>query len=120
MRLAATLSSSKSRSIPATILKQSIEIHLPFLTNSINYTIKNGEFPDKLKKSKIIPLYKKEDPLKKENYQSISLLPHVSKVFERIRYKQINYYMEDELSKYITDFRKAHRTQHSLIIMLEK
>ena len=28
------------------ILKQSIEILLPFLTNSVNYIIKNGEFPD--------------------------------------------------------------------------
>ena len=28
------------------ILKQSIKILLPFLTNSINYIIKNGEFPD--------------------------------------------------------------------------
>ena len=120
MRLATTLSSSKSSSIPATILKQPIEIHGPFLKNSINYTIKNGKFAGKLNKSKVIPLYKKEDPLKKENYQSVSLLPHVSKVFERVRYKQIDYYMEDKLSKYITDFRKAHRTQHSLIIMLEK
>ena len=30
--------SSTSSSIPATILKKSIEIHLAFLTNSINYT----------------------------------------------------------------------------------
>ena len=43
--------SSTSSSISAAILKQSIEIHLPFLTNSINYTVRNGEFPDKLKKS---------------------------------------------------------------------
>ena len=43
--------SSTSNSIPATILKQSIGIHLPFLANSISYTIKSGEFPDKLKKS---------------------------------------------------------------------
>ena len=28
--------------------------------------------------------------------------------------------MEDKLSKYINSFRKAHRTQHSLITMLEK
>ena len=60
--------SSTSNSIPPIILKQSIEIHLPFLTNSINYTTKNGKFPDKLKKSKVIPLLKKEDLIKKENY----------------------------------------------------
>ena len=50
--------SSTSNSIPATILKQS-EIYLPFLTNSINYTIKNGEFPDILH---IIPLSVKDHP----------------------------------------------------------
>ena len=48
--------SSTGSFIPATILKQSIESHLPFLTNSINYTIRNGEFPDKLKKSEVSPL----------------------------------------------------------------
>ena len=109
--------SSTSSSIPTTILKQSIDIHLAFLTNSINYTIKNSEFPDKLKKLEVIPLYKKEDPLKKVNYRPVRLLPHVSKVFERVIYKQINSYMED---KYITGFRKAHGTQYSLITMLEK
>ena len=76
------------------------------MTNSINYTIKNGKFRDKLKK--------------KEDYQPVSLLPHVSKVFGRVIYKQINYCMGDKLSKYITGFRKAHETQHSLITMLEK
>ena len=69
---------------------------------------------------KVIPLYKKQDPLKKENYRPISLLPHVSKVFERILYTQINNYMQNKLSKYVTGFRKSHGTQHSLMIMLEK
>ena len=109
-----------SSSIPAKILKYSIETHLPFSTNSINYTIKNSEFPDKLKKSEVIPLYKKKDPLKKENYRPVSPLPHVSKVFERVIYKQINSYMEDKRSKYITGFTKAHGTQQSLITMLQK
>ena len=56
-----------SCSIPAAILKQSVEIHLPSLTNSINCAIKNGGFPDKFKKSEVIPSYKMEDLLKKEN-----------------------------------------------------
>ena len=109
-----------STTIPATILKQSIEIHLLFLKNSIYYAIKNDEFPDKLKNSKVIPLYKKEDPLKKENYQPVSLLPHVSKVSERVIYKQINSHMDKKFSKYNTGFRKAHGTQHFIITMLEQ
>ena len=73
-----------------------------------------------MKKAEIIPVYKKDDPLKKENYRPVSLLPNVSKIFERLIYKQINGYMCDKLSKYITGFRKCHGTQHSLLVMLEK
>ena len=103
-----------------TILKQCVGVYLPFLTKAINHAITENTFPEQLKKSKVIPLHKKEDPLKKENYRPVSLLPHVSKVFEMIIYKQINIYMQDKLSKHITGFRKSHGTQHSLMTMLEK
>ena len=107
-------------SIPTTILKQCVDVYLLFLTKAINHAITENTFPEQLKKSEVIPLHKKEDPLKKENYRPVSLLPHVSKVFERIIYKQINIYMQDKLSKHITGFRKSHGTQHSLMTMLEK
>ena len=58
--------------------------------------------------------------MNKENYRPISLLPHLSKVSEKIIYKQINSYMEDELTKYLAGFRKLHGTQYSLLTMLEK
>ena len=74
-----------------------------------------------MKNAEIIPVNKKDDPLKKENYRPVSLLlPHVSKIFERLIYKQIDDYMCDKLSKYITGFRKCHGTQNSLLVMLEK
>ena len=44
----------------------------------------------------------------------------MSKVFERILYNQLNYFMEDKLSNIFTDFRKGHSAQHSLLIMIEK
>ena len=97
-----------------------MDVYLPFLTKVINHAISENIFPKQFKKSEVIPLYKKEDPLNKANYTPVSLLPHVSKVFERIIYKQINIYMQDKLSKYITRFRKLHGTQHSLMTMLEK
>ena len=111
---------STSRSIPATILKQSVETYLPFLTKAINLAITECKFPDKLKKSEVILLYKKKDHLKKENYRPNSLLPNVSKDFERILYAQIKNYMDNKLSKYVAGFLKSHGTQHSLMIMLEK
>ena len=96
--------SSTSGPIPATILKKSLDIYLPYLTKSINYTIKEGKFPAELKHSEVMPLFKKKDPLKKETYRPVSLLPHSSKVFERIIYKQINVNIENKLSKFITGF----------------
>ena len=33
---------------------------------------------------------------------------------------QVNLYMENKLSKFITGFRKLRRTQHFLVTMLEK
>ena len=106
--------------ISATILKQSIEIHLTVLTDSINYKIKNSKFHDKLNRSEVIPLYKKEDLLKKQKYRPVSLLLHVLKVFEQVIWKQISSYKEDKFSKYIICFWKAHWTQKSLITKLEK
>ena len=52
-------------------------------------------FPEELEHSEVIPVYKKLDPLKKENYRPVSLLPHVSKVFEKIIYQQINTHKKD-------------------------
>ena len=67
----------------------------------------DNNFPNKLKKEEVIPVYKKDDPLKKENYKPISLLLHLSKIFERLIYKYINGSMCDKFSKYITGFRNV-------------
>ena len=78
-------------------MKQYIEVYLPFLTKAINHTITENIFPEQLKKLKVIPLYKKEGFLKKENYRPVNLLPHTLKVVESIMYQQINIYIQDKL-----------------------
>ena len=78
------------------------------LLNSYNQLFFNGK---ELKRSEVIPLYKKLEKLRKENYWAVSLLPRVSKVFERIIYKQINSYRENKLSKCLKGFRKSLGTQ---------
>ena len=37
--------------IPASILKQTIEVHLKYLRNTINHFLKESIFPDELKQS---------------------------------------------------------------------
>ena len=100
--------------IPVTILKDCIDAYLVHLTNSVNHSVQTSVSQQNLKQAELIPLYKKLDPLNKGNYRPASLLPNVSKVFERIIYRQINSYMEDKLAKCLTGFRKSHGTQHSL------
>ena len=58
------------------------------------------------------------DPFGNTNYRPVTLLSHISKVFERIIYNQINKYIEPFLFKVLTGFRKNHNTQHSLLKML--
>ena len=94
------------------ILKSTIDIHLSFITNSINLSIKKDCFPKELKLAEISRIFKKKDDLDKENYRPVSVLPRVSKVFGRIMHHQINNYMKDKLSKQLTGFRKNNSTQH--------
>ena len=101
------------------ILKSTVDIHLPFITNSINLSIEKGCFPEELKFAEVNPIFKKKDDLDREKYRPVSVLPHVSNVFERIMYHQINDYMKDKLSKQLTRFRKNHSTQHCLSCMLD-
>ena len=74
--------------IPGDMLKSTVDIHLTFITKIINFSFENGCFPDELKLAEVSPIFKKNNDLVKENYRSISILSHVSKVFERIMYKQ--------------------------------
>ena len=98
--------------ISADIQKSIVDAHLPFITSRINLSIKKGCFPEELKLSEVSPIFKKKDDLDKENYRLVSILPYVSKVFERFMYHQINDYMKDKLSKQLTGFRRNHSIQH--------
>ena len=58
-----------------------------------------GNLLPELKRSEVLPLFKENEPIKKENHgEPVNLLPHILKVFERILYKQINMYTENKLS----------------------
>ena len=107
--------------IPAKILKESIYIYLnELITDIINSSLRTGYFPEELKMGEIFPMYKKKDSLDKANYRPVRILSHLSKVFKRLMYRQIDDYMNDKLSPLLTGLRKNHNTCHCLLTMLEK
>ena len=70
----------------------------------------NGKFPDALKKADVTPAYKKGETTEKGNYGPASILPSVSKIFERHMYDQIYNYMNNHLSPYLCGFQKVSNT----------
>ena len=79
--------------IPPKILKANVDVCKSFLCYDINKCIDDGSFPTCLK-GLILPLYlKKTAP--KQNYRHVSILPTLSKVYEKILHNQINDYFND-------------------------
>ena len=75
-KIVLNLNSKKSSTygyISESILRQSIEVHLKYLTNTINHSLKEPAFPDELKQSEAIPVYKILHPLQKDNYRPVKL-----------------------------------------------
>ena len=105
--------------IPVDILKNS-EFCFSELTKCINKAFNENKFPDTLKLSDIVPVFKKLDSTDKTNFRPVSVLPLLSKMFEKIMYDQLYEYAETFLNKLLCGFRKAHSTQHALSRLLQK
>ena len=65
---------TKQGDIPVNLLKGSIDTYLPVVTEITNSSFEQNEFPNELKLADIIPIFKKKDPLNKENYRPVSIL----------------------------------------------
>ena len=75
-----------SGDIPTRILKLSSDHCANALTDCINNAINDCVFPTELKCADVTPVFKKDSKTEKSNYRPISILPVLSKVFERILY----------------------------------
>ena len=105
--------------IPVKMLKEHSNICAPHLTKIYGDLVNLGNFPFALKLADITLAYKKNESTLKDNYRPISILPTVSKIFERYMYNDIDSYMERFLSPRLCGFRKGHSTRHCLLFMLE-
>ena len=77
-------------------------------------------FWNSLKNAIISPVHKKGAKTSKDNYRPVSILSNISKIYERLLFKQISEYFEPILSKFQCGFRKGFSVQHCLLAMLEK
>ena len=92
--------------IPSKILKKSADIVVNFLTDVWNEQIvRQNIFPDELKLAELTTICKKGNSTLAKNYRRVSVLPCISKTFERIMQKQIAEYIECFLSQFLCGYR---------------
>ena len=111
---------SQKSDIPIRIIKDNVDIFAGFLCETVNCTIKTSNFPSCLKLADITPLHKKGRKDNKENYRPVSILPTLSKIFERTLFEQISGSFDNFLSEKECGFRKGYSTQYCLVNLLEK
>ena len=95
--------------ISARLLKEACPEIVPSLTHIINLSIRCGYFPDEWKISKVLPLYREDIKFDPNNYRPISILPVVSKIIEKVIFKQ--------LYEYLTHNNLLAGSQHGFIPM---
>jgi hypothetical protein len=70
--------------IKPAILKDITPFIAPILTHLFNKSISEDTYPDSLKVTKVIEVYKSKDKTNPANYRSISLLPIIAKIFDTL------------------------------------
>ena len=91
-----------------------------FQSHNFSNSLSCSTFPTGIKYADVTPIYKKDDNIDKTNYRPISILPNLSKVYERLMYNQIFPYFDSVFSKFQCRFRKVFNAQHCLLKTVEK
>ena len=108
--------------IPTKIIKQNfdVDIFTEHLFYEFEKSLGKSEYASSFKFVDITAVHEKDNRFEKNNYRPVSILPVLSRIFEKCLYKQIPSYFNDIFSKYQCGFRKGFSAQHCLLAMIEK
>ena len=122
MQNLASKNSSGHDGISALFLMKIFAIITPPLTHIVNQSLSTGIFTDRLKIAKVIPLFKKGDQHILDNYRPISLLPVISKVFEKIVYNQLFKYFTYNNLFYTSQygFKSLHSSELASLELIDR
>ena len=98
------LDSSKAiqeSNIPVKLIKESSDLFAEIICKYFNESLEIRKFPDCLKIANVTPIFKTDACISKNNYRPVSILPILSKIFERLISKQLSeFFFESILSKF--------------------
>ena len=105
--------------IPPKLLRYAADTIAQPIADIANGMLDCHEFPAKLKLAQVTPVFKKDDPFIKKNYRPVSILPSISKIFERIINDQLSQYFENIFNQFLSAFRPKFGCQTTLIKLIE-
>ena len=85
----------------------------------LNISLTTCTFPSFLKYAEICPIHKKGNNLDVSNYRPVSILPSMSKIFEKEIVNQVSVYFENVFNPYISRFRQQHSCETVLLRLVE-
>uniref|UniRef100_A0A3P9KPY0 Reverse transcriptase domain-containing protein n=1 Tax=Oryzias latipes TaxID=8090 RepID=A0A3P9KPY0_ORYLA len=108
--------------ISSNIIKAIVNEIAEPLAYTINLSLTHGKVPKITKIAQIIPIYKSGDKNDTKNYRPISILPTLSKVFERVVYSRLSDYFvkHNVLVPQQYGFRKNSTTGMAILDLVEK
>ena len=116
--------SSGYDNISSKLLYQLAEMLHSVIRLVINKSLMTGIYPDKLKIAIVSPIYKgkESDPYEFSNYRPISLLPTLSKIFEKVVHKQLYAYLNTNnlLNNSQYGFRPNHATEYATMEFVDR
>ena len=105
--------------IPTFILKEVIDIVLPFLTAMCNASLQEGLLPVSQRHAIITPLLKKQslDPTELKNYLPVSNLTFMSKIVEKLVSERLTCYLQANnlMPRLQSAYRRHHSTETALL-----
>ena len=110
---------SISNDIPVSIIKNFATCYCEKFVIIFNDSLKKKQFPILMKIAEISPVFKNLDNTSKDNYRPMSSLSNLLNFNESILFTQLNRYMQNKFSKYLTGFQKNHNMQYSLLRMID-
>ena len=100
-------------------MKENADFFAEHICRQFNEAMCSSKFPATLKFANVTPVFKKDHRNQKENYRLISILPIISKIFEKLICRQLSNHF-DIFSKFQCGFRKGFSAQHCLLLMIGK
>ena len=91
---------SREDDIQTKTIEENSDIFSTFIYQSFNNMTDVCIFPTSLELANITPVYKKGSKNSKENYRPVSILPNISKIYERCLFKPISNYFENIISNF--------------------